>query len=347
MLNRQIGHSAFSYGDFVWWFGVVEDRNDPMMIGRVRVRVLGYHTDDKDDIPTEDLYWAYPILPVNATSTNGIGISATGIVEGTWVFGFFRDGITAQDPMILGTLGGIPDEKPNAKKGFYDPNERYPEEKYLKEPDTNRLSRNQNIEKTTIQWQRDNEVHKPAKQGESDSEIRKAPDIEIPDTDPPRKITRGSAVPKSLGDGEWEELTTAYAAKYPYNHVRETESGHQEEWDDTPGAERYRRWHKAGSFIEVHPDGSEVHKVVRDKYEITMGDEYVYISGNVTVTIQGNANILTEGNVRMQTKGNFDHYVEGNYQLLVGGNMKTRSQNRMYFDAKRIDLNMPGPAINF
>lgn len=337
MLNRQVGSGSFSYGDFVWWYGVVEDRMDPKMLGRLKVRVLGYHSDDKDDIPTEDLYWAYPTMPVVSSSMNGIGFSPTGVVEGTWVFGFFRDGITAQDPIILGTMGGVPEEKPNAQKGFYDPNEVYPEKNYLNEPDTNRLARNEKIDKTTIQWQRDNEVHKPAKQGESDSEIRKAPEI----------TTRGSAVPKSLGDGEWEELTTAYAAKYPYNHVRETESGHQEEWDDTPGAERYRRWHKAGSFIEVHPDGSEVHKVINDKYEITMGDEYVYISGNVTVTIQGNANILTEGNVRMQTKGDFDHYVEGNYQLLVGGDMKTRSQNRMYLDARRIDLNMPGPAINF
>ena len=34
---------------FIWWQGVVEDREDPLMLGRVRVRVLGYHTDNKDD----------------------------------------------------------------------------------------------------------------------------------------------------------------------------------------------------------------------------------------------------------------------------------------------------------
>ena len=37
---------------FVWFTGVVEDRNDPFKIGRVRVRCLGYHTPDKEKIPT-------------------------------------------------------------------------------------------------------------------------------------------------------------------------------------------------------------------------------------------------------------------------------------------------------
>ena len=31
---------------FSWFVGVVEDRNDPLKLGRVRVRCLGYHTSD-------------------------------------------------------------------------------------------------------------------------------------------------------------------------------------------------------------------------------------------------------------------------------------------------------------
>ena len=31
---------------FVWFTGVVEDRNDPAKLGRVRVRCLGFHTED-------------------------------------------------------------------------------------------------------------------------------------------------------------------------------------------------------------------------------------------------------------------------------------------------------------
>ena len=35
---------------FVWFTGVVEDRNDPAKLGRVRVRCLGFHTEDKNKI---------------------------------------------------------------------------------------------------------------------------------------------------------------------------------------------------------------------------------------------------------------------------------------------------------
>ena len=36
---------------FVWFTGVVEDRNDPTKLGRVRVRCVGYHTDNKTARP--------------------------------------------------------------------------------------------------------------------------------------------------------------------------------------------------------------------------------------------------------------------------------------------------------
>ena len=91
--------------------GVVEDRNDPLSIGRVRVRAFGIHTEDKTKIPTEDLPWATPVMPFNSASISGIGISPTGPVEGTWVVGMFLDGIQMQQPIILGTLVGQPMER--------------------------------------------------------------------------------------------------------------------------------------------------------------------------------------------------------------------------------------------
>ena len=33
---------------FIWFTGVVEDRDDPSKLGRVRVRCVGHHTDDKE-----------------------------------------------------------------------------------------------------------------------------------------------------------------------------------------------------------------------------------------------------------------------------------------------------------
>ena len=37
---------------FIWFTGVVEDRNDQSQLGRVRVRCVGHHKDDKTKITT-------------------------------------------------------------------------------------------------------------------------------------------------------------------------------------------------------------------------------------------------------------------------------------------------------
>ena len=37
---------------FQWFVGVVEDRMDPKRLGRLRVRCLGHHTEDKDKLKT-------------------------------------------------------------------------------------------------------------------------------------------------------------------------------------------------------------------------------------------------------------------------------------------------------
>ena len=92
---------------FVWWQGVVEDIYDPLKLGRVRVRVLGWHTDDKTEIPTDNLPWAHVAMPVTASSVSGKGWSPTGILQGSWVIGFFRDGFAGQEPIVFGTVGGI------------------------------------------------------------------------------------------------------------------------------------------------------------------------------------------------------------------------------------------------
>ena len=59
---------------FYWWFGVVEDRDDPLRLGRCRIRILGYHTDDKELLPTDSIPWAIPVTPANSAGTSGVGI---------------------------------------------------------------------------------------------------------------------------------------------------------------------------------------------------------------------------------------------------------------------------------
>ena len=43
--------------NFVWFIGEVEDRNDPLRLGRVKVRCFGWHTTDKAVLPSENLPW--------------------------------------------------------------------------------------------------------------------------------------------------------------------------------------------------------------------------------------------------------------------------------------------------
>lgn len=90
--------------NFVWFFGVVEDRNDPLMMGRVRVRCYYWHTEDKGKLPTSELPWAQVTTPVTNAAMGDVGQTPIGLVEGTWVMGFFLDGEIGQKPMVLGSI---------------------------------------------------------------------------------------------------------------------------------------------------------------------------------------------------------------------------------------------------
>ena len=96
---------------FFWWFGVVEDRNDPQKLGRVKVRVHNFHGTKVDTI-TDDLQWAFIIMPPTNASYQKTGLAPTGLMVGSTVFGFFADGGEGQMPMILGSLPGIEDKDP-------------------------------------------------------------------------------------------------------------------------------------------------------------------------------------------------------------------------------------------
>ena len=87
-----------SFTNFRNFVGVVEDRNDPQELGRVKVRVYSIHTENKDDLPCEDLPWAMVVQPITSAAISGVGRSPTGIVEGTWVYGVFLDEGEYQNP---------------------------------------------------------------------------------------------------------------------------------------------------------------------------------------------------------------------------------------------------------
>jgi len=109
MPNEHLGDPSFR-----WWWGFVEDRNDPLQKGRIRVRIHGYHSPFKKDIPTDKLPWADVIQPSN--TGNSLLSWPIGIAEGFWVFGFFKDGFECQQPVVLGWLPTLPEtEEPTSE----------------------------------------------------------------------------------------------------------------------------------------------------------------------------------------------------------------------------------------
>lgn len=86
---------------FFWWVGVIENIDDPLKLGRIQVRIIGLHTDDKTDLPTENLPWGQILQPANGSHTMSLPR------VGEWACGFFQDNENAQIPVIMGVFNGI------------------------------------------------------------------------------------------------------------------------------------------------------------------------------------------------------------------------------------------------
>ena len=276
---------------FQWFVGVVEDRQDPQKLGRVRVRCLGYHTEIHEDLKTADLPWAHPMNPITSATVSGIGQTPLGPVEGTWVVGFFSDGADAQQPIIMGTLPGVPNELPtkDGSKGFQDRlNANYP--KYKDEPDTNRLAVND-----------EENPHPTLTLRKADRDLA----VGVANTD---ITTVVDDIVQADQSAFWDEPETTYAAKYPFNHVMETEGGHLREYDDTVGAKRIHERHSSGTGYEIFDDGTKITRVKKDNYNIVSADEYCHIQGTARETIDGGLRVKVNNNAQ----------ASNNYAIEVG-----------------------------
>lgn len=294
--------------NFVWWFGIVENRIDPLELGRCQVRCFGWHSERKSDINTEDLPWAHPVVPYGVKAVQPP-------VEGSMVFGFFADGKEAKYPIIMGTVPGIPDEIVDRSAGFSDPlsvadkrnaamprkidtgktqlgkdtkgvriadedPSRYP--KYLNEPTTSRLAR-------PVRGKKDDKFDGVTSESIANTTI-----------DLQRK-TRVTGIPTAAAS-QWDEAYPTYAAKFPYNNVTETESGHAFELDDTFGFERVQLSHRTGSTLEFANTGATKMKSMSSRQDITMGDQRTYVNGDKYETVDGDYYLQIGGKLRIMAK---------------------------------------------
>ena len=357
---------------FRWFVGVVEDRNDPKFLGRVRVRCLGLHTENLEKLPTADLPWAHPMNPITSATISGVGQTPLGPVEGTWVVGFFSDGGEAQTPIIMGTLPGVPsylsaDNMDGDRQtiGFLDPLGNYP--KYKDETDINRLAVNA-----------EDNPHPTLTLRKADRDLA----VGVANVDATTVVDDTV----EADDGKfWDEPETSYNAKYPHNHVYETEGGHLREYDDTVGAKRIHERHASGTGYEIGDDGTRITRVKKDNYTIVTADDYVHIQGdsketydkglrvkvnatgeegnnynievgaksNVTIEVQdGDINLISQlGDVNLKAGKNMNIDVAQALNIKVGGAItetsksKTESaENTHQMNAKEQDIN--GNIIN-
>ena len=293
-----IDNNFLGRNGFIWFNGVVEDRQDPQKLGRLRVRCVGIHTDNKDDLPTSDLPWSQLIHPITSSGISGLGASPGFIVEGTWVFGYFRDGNAMQEPMVIGTLPGKPAELADTSKGFYDPNGVYP--KYKDEVDTNRLA--------------DNNSEQPHLGLELRKLTRKT-GVPTADFDAvPIEEHISTAIEASDTD-TWSQPIIPYNASYPFNHVFESESGHVIEIDDTKDNERLFTSHRTGTSQEISPDGTQVNIIKGDHYNIVSGKRQAIIEGNADITIGGRHKIFINKNG--QTNNHYDIQIGPNASVNI------------------------------
>lgn len=109
-----------------FYYGVIEDNEDPLKQGRYRVRLLGVDSMNKNLVPTDTLPWAR-------------SINSFGLISGIGLTRFYRKGTMVvclllnnnrMEVVILGSIEGAYTPKDELKKAgiecFQDPDGKYP-----------------------------------------------------------------------------------------------------------------------------------------------------------------------------------------------------------------------------
>jgi lysozyme len=192
--------------------------------------------------------------------------------------------------------------------GFADPNRKYP--LYFDEPDTNRLARHEEINKTIVYKK----------------EAAQLKGVQVAD---------GST---------WDQSPIPYNAQYPFNHVMQTESGHVLEFDDTPNSERVHIYHKSGTFTEIDANGTQVNRIIGDGYEILERNGYVQVNGSLNVTVDGAQNIIVKNAMNLNVSGVATINVFNDAYLNVSGSLNASVGEA--FNLKADSIVMEGNSID-
>lgn len=280
-----------------FWRGVVEQVDDPLKTQRVRVRIFGLHTPktvktETEGIPTDELPWAEPCMPIHEGSVSGYGTWSVPL-QGSQVMLFFENGNPLR-PMYFASLPAIPEDKKqysnnnratSKNDGFKDPDNVYPKSNRLGEPDVHRLARGIS----------------------TDTEV----DIKNNNRDTGVSIA---------GGGTWDEPVSPYNTQYPHNYVIATHGGILIELDSTEGSKRININHPSNTFIEIDNDGNMVVKNAKEKYEIVAEGKNIHINNQRNLTIDGNATKNIGGDETVDITGSKTDDIGNNKSETIGNN---------------------------
>jgi len=280
--------------------GIVEDRNDPEKLGRVRIRVFGVHTDEKtktpiSGVPTEELPWAEPLGNLVEGGVSGFGFWSVPL-QGAQVLVYFEES-NHMKPRFMASLSGRPIESSKGKtNGFNDPDGKYPID-----------SKNSPHEPNEIN---ENDMHKLATGDLTDDTIVKS-----------KNDSKITGVTTATG-ASWDEPDSYYKAQYPDNIVFASHSGMTIEVDNTSGEERLHIYHPSNSYIEISAEGDMVIRNAKNKFEM--------VDDNKKTKIQGNSDKTTCKNKTDYIKMNLDEKTDltktetvGIDKLITIGNDRT------------------------
>ena len=338
---------------FHWFIGVVEDRNDPLKVGRVRVRAVGYHTENKTILPTEDLPWATVMTSTESSGMSGLGTTPHFLVLGTHIVGFFRD-VDCQEPVIMGALPGAPGQYGNPNVGFADPTRRssdsgevdYNRSYYPKTPeesDINELARGV-LTATNPNFREGTRHIEVAAAGRDQFTVPTVNEDLTIDA-----VTFNTFSEPRVANSD-NTISGTYKPTYPLNHVYETETGHLLEFDDTPDHARINIFHNSGTYMELSKNGTRVNHTAGDEHNTAL-NRFTNIKDNETLTVNGSMKILVntdriEGqnfDIQIDDGANLNIQVDnGAANIVVKGNVNLKADGDLNANAANISLNSEG-----
>ena len=338
---------------FHWFIGVVEDRNDPLQVGRVRVRAVGYHTENKTILPTEDLPWATVMTSTESSGMSGLGTTPHFLVLGTHIVGFFRD-VDCQEPVILGALPGAPGQYGNPNVGFADPTRR--------SSDSNEVDYNRSYYPKTPEESDINELARGVltatnpnfREGTRHVDVAAAgrDQFTVPTVNEDLTIdavTFNTFSEPRVANSD-NTISGTYKPTYPLNHVYETETGHLMEFDDTPDHARINIFHNSGTYMELSKNGTRVNHTAGDEHNTAL-NRFTNIKDNETLTVNGSMKILVntdriEGqnfDIQIDDGANLNIQVDnGAANIVVKGNVNLKADGDLNANAANISLNSEG-----